>query len=93
MTITVPFESGAGQRLDLFLVRAAPGFSRAALQRMIRAGHITLNGNPVKAKTALREGDVIVLTEPEPKPAKAPSQDIPLDILYEDKVLVVLEGK
>ncbi|MDW7995291.1 MAG: RluA family pseudouridine synthase [Gemmatales bacterium] len=78
------------RRLDQFLAGALPGFSRSALQRCIESGEVTVNGVPVKASYKLREGDHIRVVLPEPPRTDAVPEDIPLDILYEDDYLAVI---
>jgi 23S rRNA pseudouridine1911/1915/1917 synthase len=80
----------AGRRLDVFLAAHFPAFSRAALQRAIEAGNVRVDGAPAKASLRLRAGcEVVVGRLDVPRDGPAP-QDIPLDVLYEDDVLVVV---
>jgi len=78
------------ERLDTFLRRHFPAVSRSALQRLIEEGHITLNGTRTKPTHAPRRGEVIEIHWPEARPAQARPQDIPLDVLFEDECLLVL---
>jgi len=78
------------QRLDAWLRRQYPAMSRGAIQRLIEEGHITVNGNKTKATHTPRAGEVIRLEWPEAKPAMAQPEDIPLDVIYEDESLLVL---
>lgn len=78
------------KRLDLFLANREPLLSRAALQRLILDGHITINGRPVKPSHKIRPGDRIVLEIPRPEPFELKPEPIPLDVLYEDASLLVL---
>lgn len=78
------------RRLDQFLAAALPGFSRSALQRAIEQGEVTVNGQPVKASYKLREGDQVRALLPEPPRTEAIPENIPLDILYEDEYLAVI---
>ena len=78
------------ERLDTFLRAQFPTLSRGAIQRLIEQGHIRLNDRTVKATHAPRAGERIVIRWPEPKPATAQPQDIPLAVLYEDDDLLVL---
>ncbi len=80
----------AGARLDAFLAAHAAAFSRARIQDLIKAGHVTLNGRATKASTRLRAGDVLALTEPPPVPSATLAEDIALDVLFEDDDLIVL---
>ncbi|HXR47440.1 MAG TPA: RluA family pseudouridine synthase [Candidatus Limnocylindrales bacterium] len=78
------------ERLDAFLRRRFPAVSRVALKRLIEAGHVRLNGQPVKPTHAPRAGEEIEIRWPEPRPARALPEEIPLDILFEDRSLLVL---
>jgi 23S rRNA pseudouridine1911/1915/1917 synthase len=88
-TFTVE-KSFPGERLDKFLGSRFPAVSRGALQRLIEQGHITVNGRMVKPTHQPRLGEVISVTWPEARPAEAQPEEIPLDILFEDKDLLVL---
>src|SRR5262245_29281677 len=79
-----------GERLDRFLAGRFPAVSRGALQRLIEEGHITINGHAVKPTHSPRVGERVTVFWPEAKPAEAKPEDIPLDILYEDDDLLVL---
>ncbi len=78
------------ERLDAWLRRQYPAMSRGAIQRLIEEGHITVNGAKTKPTHTPRVGDVIRVEWPEPKAAIAQPEDIPLDILFEDEALLVL---
>ena len=88
-TLTIE-HSLPGERLDSFLRRQFPALSRGAIQRLIEEGHITVNGKPTKPTHAPRAGEVVQVHLPEAKPAEARPEDIPLDIIFEDKCLLVL---
>ena len=77
-------------RLDAFLRRKFPAVSRVALKRWIEQGHVRVNGQPVKPTHAPRAGEKIEIRWPEPRPARAQPEKIPLDILFEDQSLLVL---
>ena len=79
-----------GERLDTFLRGKFPAASRGAIQRLIEEGHIKVNGQKTKATHTPRAGEVVELEWPEAKPADALPEDIPLDIIYEDDALLVL---
>ena len=86
MTLTADIP---GERLDAFLSRAG-GISRAAAQKLLAGGNVLLNGQPGKKNDRLRPGDTVTFTIPDPQPVAAAPADIPLDILYEDDDLLVL---
>jgi 23S rRNA pseudouridine1911/1915/1917 synthase len=78
------------QRLDVFLSLRRPDLSRGAIQRLLAGGHILVNGKIVKPTHHPRAGETIVLERPQASPASAQAEAIPLDILYEDADLLVL---
>ena len=82
--------SRPGVRLDLFLREKFPAASRGAMQRLIEQGHIRVNGQPVKPTHAPRAGEEIEIYFPDARPAEALPEAIPLEILFEDKSLLVL---
>ena len=77
-------------RLDLVICREMPELSRSAAQRLIEEGHVTVNGRPERASLKLRGGEEIRVTVPPPVPAEPAAEAIPLDILYEDADVVVI---
>jgi 23S rRNA pseudouridine1911/1915/1917 synthase len=79
------------KRLDLFLAGREPSLSRAALQRLIECGHITVNGKRSRASYKIRSGDRIVLVVPRPEPLELRPEPIPLNIVYEDEAVLVLD--
>src|SRR5213593_2344205 len=79
-----------GERLDKFLAGRYPAVSRGAMQRLIDQGHIQVNARPARPTQTPRAGDVVVLHFPEARPAAALPEDIPLDVLFEDGDLLVL---
>jgi len=79
-----------GERLDAFVARVCPELSRSAAQRLIEEGCITRNGKPGKKNDKLSEGDTICVTVPEPKEVDIVAKEIPLDIVYEDEDLLVI---
>jgi 23S rRNA pseudouridine1911/1915/1917 synthase len=80
----------ARKRLDVFLAHREPTLSRSALQRFITEGRVTVNGTVVKPSHKIKPGDQVVLTIPRAEPLELMPESIPLDILYEDHVLLVL---
>src|ERR1041384_7662812 len=77
-------------RLDTYLRGKFPAASRGAIQRLIEEGHIKVNGRTVKPTHTPRAGEQVEVHWPEAKPAEARPEDIPLDILFEDAALLVL---
>ena len=83
--------AAAGMRLDAYLAHAIPEISRARVQMLIEAGQVRVDGTAPKAKLKLHGGEAIEIEgEPQPEPLHAIPEDIPLDILYEDKYLAVV---
>jgi len=82
----------AGQRLDQWLAAALGGdFSRSRLQALIRQGAVTVGGKVVtEPKRRMVAGDDVAIALPEPEPAEPEGEDIPLDVLYEDDALIVV---
>jgi 23S rRNA pseudouridine1911/1915/1917 synthase len=87
--LTVPNEH-AGERLDRYLARALPQFSRSRLQALIRAGEVRLQGQPARPREPVRTGDVVSLVEPVVQEIEDKAEEIPLEILFEDSDLLVL---
>ena len=79
----------AGARLDAYLA-AAFGLSRSAAERLLAEGQVAVTGGEANKKYRLRGGEEIALTLPDPAPAEAQPEDIPLDIVYEDEDIVVV---
>ena len=77
-------------RLDTYLRGKFPAASRGAIQRLIEEGHILVNGKRVKPTHTPRAGEQVQVHWPEAKPAEAQPEEIPLDILFEDDALLVL---
>lgn len=80
----------AGRRLDKFLHDRHPRVSRTALQRYIKQGKVTVNGLPSKASYEPAEGDLVEIVLPPPPPSEVVPEDIPIDIVYEDDWLLVI---
>jgi 23S rRNA pseudouridine1911/1915/1917 synthase len=88
--IDVPAES-RGQRLDQFLAAQLDGVSRSRVQLVIQQGDVTVDGAREKASFKLRGGERVMVTgEPRPTPLKAQAEAIPLDVVYEDADLAVI---
>src|ERR1700751_5608142 len=80
----------ARTRLDLFLVKSLPEFSRSRIQRLIRAGFVRVGGATTRAHQSVRSGDKIEVTEPPPEKIQTEPEAIPLMILYDDDDLIVV---
>ena len=79
-----------GERLDAYLARAAEGMTRSAAQRLIEEGCVLRNGKPAKKNDKLNPGDRIEVSLPEVKETEIVPTDIPLDIVYEDEDVIVI---
>ena len=90
MMRTVFTADRADERLDLFLVRRLPDLSRSYAQRLIADGQVTVDGTARKANYKLRGGEEIVCTMPPAEEIEICAEDIPLDILYEDADIIVV---
>jgi len=79
-----------GERLDTAVARLAPELSRSAVQKLIEAGAVTRNGRPARKNERLNAGDTLSVEPPAPRPAEPVGQDIPLDVVYEDEDVIVV---
>jgi 23S rRNA pseudouridine1911/1915/1917 synthase len=79
-----------GTRLDQYLVSVFPDYSRSVVQRVIEAAGVTVNGHPAKASYRVRHGDRIHIVPPEPTHPQPVAEDIPLEVLYEDEFLALV---
>jgi 23S rRNA pseudouridine1911/1915/1917 synthase len=82
-------ESG-GERLDRFVSDHVPGLSRATVQRLVEEGHITVDGRRRKASYRVQCEEVVQIYVPPPAPTAAQPENIPLEIIYEDADLLVI---
>jgi 23S rRNA pseudouridine1911/1915/1917 synthase len=88
---TVILEAGAdGVRIDSFLASAGIGLSRNAAQRLLEAGLVLLRGKPVRKNYRVSAGEAFTVTLPDIAPAEAVAQEIPLDVVYEDEDVIVV---
>ncbi len=78
------------ERLDVFVSRSMTGITRSAVRRLIDTGFITVNGKPGKPSLKLKGGELISVRVPPPLPAVPVAEKIPLEILYEDEDIVVV---
>jgi len=79
-----------GRRLDKYLHGRFPHLSRTTIQRLIRQGAITVNGQPTKPSYEMAGGDIIELVIPDPEPPEVVPEDIPVDIVYEDDYIIAI---
>lgn len=96
-TYTVPVPPGkAGTRLDRLLAEILPDLSRTRLKALIDGGSVVLDGagaqaTPLDPSRKVRQGEVFIVGVPPAEPAKPVAQDIPLDIVYEDEDVIVID--
>jgi 23S rRNA pseudouridine1911/1915/1917 synthase len=90
-TIELTFPSGAEpERLDAFISRSVPELTRSAALRLIEGGHATVDGKSQKPSLKLKGGETVTIVIPPPVPAQPQAEDIPLEVLYEDRDVVVI---
>ena len=77
-------------RIDKVLTTLEPEITRSQLKNLINDGHVTVNGQPVKPKYKVQAGDKISLVKPEPQSLELTPENIPLDIVYEDDDVIVV---
>lgn len=80
----------AGVRIDKYLADQLPDITRSYLQKLLKDGSVEMNGKPVKASAKTVAGAVVELTIPEPEEPEILPEDIPLDILYEDSDVILI---
>lgn len=89
LDLTVSAEH-AGERLDKFLSDSVEGLSRSSLTKLIEDGKVTVGEKAVKKNYKVADGDRIAVLIDDPKPVDITPEDIPLDIVYEDEHLLVV---
>jgi len=86
------FEPGrSAERLDRFLAECLPELTRSQVKKLIDDGRVLLDGGPAKAGEKLKCGEALVVTLPQPAAAEALPEPIPLNVLYEDRHLIVID--
>ncbi len=83
-------EENKNQRLDTFLASSLDGLTRSQATRLIESGEVAVNERAVSKSYKLAGGEDIAVTLPEPEPVEAVPQDIPLDVVYEDADVIVV---
>ncbi len=79
-----------GERIDKTLSELLTEMSRSALQKLVSEGCVLVNGKAVSKNYKMKNGDIVIVDIPEPEELKAEPQDIPIDIVYEDDSLLVV---
>ena len=80
----------SAERADAFLARSIPDLTRSAAQRLLEEGSVTLAGKPVKKNYKTTPGDRLEVVLPDPEPVDVIPQNIPLDVVYEDSDVIVV---
>ena len=78
------------ERVDAFLARSVPGLTRSGAQKLLERGGVLLNGAPARKNDRLVPGDALVVSRPDPEPVDVRPQAIPLDVVYEDGDVIVV---
>lgn len=79
-----------GTRIDIFLAANIDDLTRNGIQKLIESGNVTINDKAVKANYKLRSNDIINISVPDPVSVEILSENIPLDILYEDDDIIII---
>ena len=90
MTTLTRTADQAGERADAFLARTVEELTRSAAQRLLEEGAVTLKGKPLKKNYKTTPGDVLEVVLPDPEPVDVLPQNIPLDVVYEDGDVIVI---
>lgn len=88
--VTLQVADAAGQRIDKYISENIAELTRSAVQGLLADGHISVNGKSVSKSCKIKDGDVIAVDIPEPQPLETVAENIPLDIVYEDDDLLVV---
>jgi len=85
-------DGAAGVRLDAWLASAVPDLSRSRAKALILAGHVSVGGATiVEPKRPVKPGEAVAVALPPPEPAQPVAEEIPLDVVYEDDDLIVID--
>ena len=87
LTLTV---EQAGQRADQFLAQTVDTLTRSGAQKLLEQGRVTVNGKAAKKNAKFSAGDTVIVQLPEPEPVEVLPQNIPLDVVYEDQDVIVV---
>ena len=90
MTVTFPLTVSEPGRADAVIAAALDGVTRSAAQKWMEEGRVTLNGTPVKKNAKLAPGDTLMISPPQPEEVDIVPQNIPLDVVYEDSDVIVV---
>ena len=90
MTEYFTVENDEGERIDRYLAEELEGRSRSYLQKLMKDGYVKVDGKPVKPNYRLVLGDEVEVGFPDVEEPKIQAEDIPLDILYEDPDIIIV---
>lgn len=83
-------EKSSGLRIDKFLTESCPDYTRSFLQKLLKSELVEVNGKPVKSGYKTAAGDTVTFEVPEAVEAEITAQEMPLDILYEDEDVILI---
>ena len=83
-------EKSSGLRIDKFLTESCPDYTRSFLQKLLKSELVEVNGKPVKSSCKTAAGDTVTFEVPEAVEAEITAQEMPLDILYEDEDVILI---
>ncbi len=89
MTLSITVSEG-GLRVDTFLAQTVEGLSRSAAAKLLEEEQVLCNGKPLKKRDTLQAGDVLTVSRPDPEPSSALPENIPLDVVFEDDDVIVI---
>jgi 23S rRNA pseudouridine1911/1915/1917 synthase len=89
MIVTLTPDTG-GQRADQYLAQTLDGLTRSAAQKLLESGSVLRGGKPLKKNDRLEPGEPITVCIPDPEPVEILPQNIPLDVVYEDEDVIVV---
>ena len=89
-TVVVINETPTSERLDRYLTTQLPHISRGGIQRLLREGNILVDGKPAKPTQHPVAGQTVKITWPVPKDVEARPEELPLEVLFEDDDLIVV---
>lgn len=80
----------SGERIDALLARSEDSLTRSAAQKLLDAGKVCVNGKAVRKNYKCQSGDTVRFSLPEPEETELVAQDIPLDVVFEDNDVIVI---
>lgn len=88
-----PTRADLGTRLDKFVAEQVPDLSRSYVQQLIDDGHVLVDGQPRRPSFKMTPGETVVVVVPAPEPIEVLPEAIPLDIIYEDRDIIVIDKR